>query len=78
MWRKKNDAYVIPPKPKKLEGQVSMMWDALFNHLPGTLEKQNRRLKWQDTKINFILVFVGLILASLAIYIYPLILALFR
>lgn len=78
MWKRKNNPYEIPEKPEKLEDQVSMMWDALFNHLPGILKEQNRHFKWQDVKLNFILVFVGLILASLAIYVYPLLVTLFR
>ena len=47
----------IPKKPETLTEQISMMWDALFNDLP-------HRLKWQDTKINFILVFMALLLTA--------------
>lgn len=82
MWhRKNNNLYEIPEKPEKPErqkDQISMLWDAMYNHIPSILKEQNRRFKWQDIKINFILVFVGLILASLSIYIYPLIVSLFR
>lgn len=79
MWRKKNNPYEIPPKPRKLEDQVSTMWDAIYNHIPGILREHNKRLKWQDIKLNFILVFVGLILAALTIWtIYPTVVALLK
>jgi len=67
MWKPWNnkDNYQIPEKPQNINQQVSMMWDYLFNHLPSRLKQQDRRLRWQDVKINFILLFVALILASL-------------
>jgi hypothetical protein len=49
-----------PQKPKNQKEQISMLWDAVYNHLPS-------RLNWQDKKLNFILIFMGLILAALAI-----------
>lgn len=51
-----------PRKPKTIEEQVSMIWDALYNDV-------FHKLKFQDIKINFILVFVGLLLTALGIMI---------
>jgi len=48
----------VPEKPGRLEDQVSMLWDAVWNHIPA-------QLAWQDKKINFILTFVALILGLL-------------
>lgn len=64
-WRK-NTHYKIPPKPRNPNKQLSMIWDYCYNHLPGRLETQDRRIWWQDVKINFILVLVALILAFIA------------
>lgn len=50
----------LPDKPKTQKAQINMIWDALFNEIP-------HRLKWQDIKINFILVFVALILTGMGI-----------
>jgi len=50
----------IPQKPESKDEQVSMIWDALYNHV-------FHKLKWQDIKITFILVFVGLLLAAFGI-----------
>ena len=66
MWHQRKINYKPPEKPKSLEDQISMMWDAVYNHIPCLFEKQERQSKWQELKINFILVFVALILASLA------------
>lgn len=67
MWhRKNNNCYEIPPKPEKPEDQISMMWDAIYNHIPSILRQQDRRFKWQDVKINFVLALIALILALLA------------
>lgn len=49
-----------PEKPNTLKQQVSMMWDVLFNEIP-------HHFKWQDRKINFVLIFMGLILAAVGI-----------
>jgi len=65
MWKRKNDLYEIPEKPEKSKEQISMLWDAMYNHIPGILKEQNKRLGWQELKINFILVLVALILAAL-------------
>jgi len=50
----------IPAKPKTTKAQIDMIWDALFNEIP-------HKFKWQDVKINFILVFVALILTMIGI-----------
>ena len=50
----------IPEKPQTLDEQVSMIWDAVFNHI-------FHRLKFQDIKINFILTFLGLMIAILVV-----------
>lgn len=47
-----------PIKPEKQKDQISMLWDAVYNHLPC-------QIHWQDKKINFILAFVSLILGLL-------------
>jgi len=50
----------IPEKPKTTKEQIDMIWDAIFNAIP-------HRFKWQDIKINFILAFLALILAFMAV-----------
>lgn len=45
-------------KPNTLEEQISMLWEACFNHIPS-------QLKWLDIKLTFILTFVALILGLL-------------
>ena len=50
----------IPEKPQTLDEQISMIWDAVFNHI-------FHRLHFQDIKINFILTFLGLLLALLVV-----------
>lgn len=49
-----------PQKPKDRDEQISMIWDALYNHV-------FHRLKMQDIKINFIFGFLALILGLLGI-----------
>lgn len=51
-----------PEKPKTTKTQIEMIWSQCFNHIPS-------RLKWLDLKLNFVLVFMGLILALLAVII---------
>jgi len=65
MWKpwKIDNNYKIPEKPKDPDQQVSMMWDFLYNHLPGRLNKQDYKILWQDRKINFILVLVAILVA---------------
>ena len=50
----------IPEKPQTLDEQISMIWDAVFNHI-------FHQLKFQDVKINFILTFLGLLIAILVV-----------
>ena len=45
-------------KPVTTKEQINLIWEAVFNHIPS-------QLHWQDIKINFILVFVALILGML-------------
>lgn len=52
----------IPKKPEDKDEQISMIWDALYNHV-------FHRLKTQDMKINFMFAFIALILALLGILI---------
>ena len=47
---------MMPEKPEKQGEQISMLWDAVFNHIP-------TKLKWVSVKLNFVLVFLALILA---------------
>lgn len=49
-----------PQKPKTIEEQVSMIWDALYNDV-------FHKLKFQDIKVNFILAFLGLLLTALGV-----------
>ena len=49
-------------KPTTMEGQVDMLWDIVANHL---LSKTG----FLDWKLNFVLVFLALVLALLAILI---------
>lgn len=65
-WKREN-TYEVPPKPRSVNKQVSMIWDFMYNHLPGKLAEQDRKLWWQDVQIKFILALVGLILASLVV-----------
>lgn len=51
-----------PEKPQDRDEQISMIWDALYNHV-------FHRLKTQDMKINFICGFLALILALLGVLI---------
>ena len=63
-WRNKNP-YEIPPKPRSVNKQVSMVWDYLYNHLPGKLAEQDRRIRFQDYKIDFILAFLAILVILL-------------
>jgi len=67
MWKpwKNTNEYKKPPKPRNPNKQLSMIWEQAFNHIPGELGKMHRRLYWQDVKLNFMLVLLALILASL-------------
>lgn len=50
----------MPEKPKDRDEQISMIWDFLFGHV-------FHRIRFQDIKINFILVFVGILLGLLTV-----------
>jgi len=50
----------MPDKPKTQREQTSMLWDAVFNHIP-------ERLTWQDMKLNFILALLALTLVFLGV-----------
>ena len=66
MWKPwKQNSYEVPPKPRGVNKQISMVWDYLYNHLPSRLAEQDKRIVWQDIKLNFILILVALILAYL-------------
>jgi len=61
----------VPPKPATAEEQMAMIWEAVFNG-DGILKRlvlNNRRvmarLHFQDVKLNFILVFLALLLGCL-------------
>jgi len=49
-----------PEKPEEEKAQISMLWDAVWNHIP-------HQLAFIDTKFNFVFVFMGLVLALLGI-----------
>ena len=66
-----NIEHKVPPKPENQEEQVAMMWEAVFNG-DGILKRLisnnrclTRRLHFQDVKLNFILVFLALLLGCL-------------
>jgi len=48
-----------PKKPTKMEEQIDQLWEACFNHIPS-------QLRWQNTKLNFIMGFMALVLAFMA------------
>jgi len=52
-----------PKKPDKQKDQISMLWDAVYNHI-------FHRLNFIDLEIKFILVFLALILTFLGIAIF--------
>jgi hypothetical protein len=61
----------VPTKPATQEEQLAMIWEAVFNG-DGILKKLvsynqwlNRRMRFQDVKLNFILIFLALLLACL-------------
>lgn len=66
----------VPLKPDDPQKQTDMIWEAVFNG-DGILKKlvQNNRLvmsrlHWQDMKLNFILIFLALLLACWGIQIF--------
>jgi len=46
----------IPQKPKAMKNQISMLWDAVYNHIPTQLSSQRMQM-------NFIMGILGLIMA---------------
>jgi hypothetical protein len=61
----------VPPKPPTQEEQLAMIWEAVFNG-DGILRKLvdnnrwlSRHMRFQDVKLNFILIFLGLLLVCL-------------
>lgn len=50
----------IPPKPEDEKNQISMLWEACFNHLP-------HQINFLNIKMNFTLAFLALVLALLGI-----------
>lgn len=61
--------YMPPPKPESQGAQLDMVWNALFNGAGVTRKMElrqiqvMRKLRWQDVKLNFVLVFLALLLA---------------
>ena len=51
---------VAPGKPDKQRDQISMLWDAVYNHIP-------TQLHWQNTKVNFVLAMLGLLIGLTAL-----------
>ena len=54
----------IPDKPKSSKGQVDMLWDAVFNHIPTALRAME---KWNNVRFGFLMGFMALIVALLGI-----------
>jgi hypothetical protein len=61
----------VPPKPDDPQKQTDMIWEAVFNG-DGILRKLvdnnrwlSRHMRFQDVKLNFILIFLGLLLVCL-------------
>lgn len=59
----------VPPKPHSQKQQISMLWDAVYNHLPTQLRQLYDKQQWQDKKTTFVLVMLALVLAFLAVLI---------
>ena len=68
MWKpwSNNAAHEIPAKPRNPNKQLAMVWEYCFNHLPSKLARIDRRLWWQDRKLDFMCVLLALILGTLA------------
>ena len=77
LWREEETIeHKVPPKPADLQQQIDMIWEAVFNG-DGILKKLvvsyshvMRRLRWQDLKLNFIRVFLALLLACWGIEVF--------
>lgn len=67
---KQHHSYEVPEKPATLDEQISMIWEALFNHLPGMLLRQEERLNWYDVKMRFQLALLAVIVGFLAVQVF--------
>lgn len=65
-WRNSNSKCKVPRKPRTANKQLSMIWEQCFNHLPTIMAGMNKRLWWQDRKLDFMCVLLALILGTLA------------
>jgi hypothetical protein len=65
-WQSNNFNHDVPTKPRHPNKQLSMIWEQCFNHLPSIMASVGKRLWWQDRKLDFMMVLLGLILACLA------------
>lgn len=72
MWKvwKPNHSYTVPEKPATLDEQMSEVWDALFNHWPGLMQRQQERLDWYDVKMRFQLALLAVIVGFLAVQVF--------
>ena len=61
MW-KWNNNYKIPDKPETVEEKIDMLWDAFYNRML-------HWMGWQELRMKFVLVFLGLLLAAFGILI---------
>ena len=54
----------IPEKPAKEKEQISMLWDAVYNHIPHWLCDIE---EFTRTRFNFVFGFMALVLALLGV-----------
>ena len=40
------EQYEIPEKPETIKEQTSMLWDAVFNHMPHRFDKMESNQRW--------------------------------
>ena len=69
LW-KRNNNYTIPEKPEGEKEQMSEVWDALFNHLPGMMAHLQDRQDWCDIKMRFQLALLAVIVGFLAVQVF--------
>jgi len=50
----------VPEKPKTQKEQIAQLWEFTTNHIW-------HRLNWQDTKLNFMITILGIMLALQAV-----------
>lgn len=67
---KRNNNYTVPEKPETLDEQVSMIFDAMFNHLPGHMQRLQDRQDWCDVKMRFQLALLAVIVGFLAVQVF--------